>query len=149
MRDVSLGNTRSDAGGKATVDLLAPESSGTKIVNITYDADKLKPLSISGRCEAIWKIDAKQGRIGINLPAGCTESNLTFEVSGKAQVNDTIRLNVTGTSGFRPERIINGTITITANGKGAKKSPAMGTIASLAALAGAWAGAVAIARRRR
>jgi hypothetical protein len=149
MRDVALGNTRSAAGGTATVALLAPASSGKKVINITYDANRLKPLSISGRCEATWKVDAKQGRIGVTLSAGCTATNLAFEVSGKARVNDTIRLNVTGTSGFRPERIINGTITITAKGNGAKKSPGTGAFASLAVLAGAWAGAVAFARRRR
>jgi len=149
MRDVSLGNTRSFAGDKATVALLAPASSGKKVINITYDAARLKPLSITGECEATWKVDAKQGRIGVTFPAGCTASNLTFEASGKAQENDTIRLNVTGTSGFLPERIINGTITIVASEKGAKKSPAPGTFACLAALAGAWVGAVAFARRRR
>lgn len=149
MRDVSLGNTRSFAGGKATVAILAPASSGKKIINITYDAARLKPLSITGECEATWQVDAKQGRIGVTLPAGCTASNLTFEVSGKAQVNDTIRLNLTGTSGLLPERITNGTITIVASEKGAKKSPALGAFTSLAALVGAWAGAVAFARRRR
>jgi S-layer protein (TIGR01567 family) len=150
MRDISLGNTRSVAGGKAVVALLAPLSSGKKAINVTYDAARLKPLSISGRCEATWKVDAKQGRIGVTLPAGCTASNLTFEVSGKAQVNDTIRLNVTGTSGFRPQRIINGTIIIVDSENGAKKSPALGTLSCLAALAGAgaWAGAALVRRRR-
>ena len=149
MRDVSLGNTRSATGGKATVALFAPASNGKKIINIIYDAARLKPLNITGECEATWQVDAKQGRIGVTLPAGCTASNLTFEVSEKARANDTIRLNVTGTSGFLPERIINGTITIVAGEKGAKESPGTGASACLAALAGAWAGAGLFARRRR
>ena len=53
-------------------------------------------------------------------------------------------INVTGTSGFKPETILNGTITIALSEKGAKKSPALGILAGLAALA-----AGAYARRRR
>ena len=72
-------------------------------------------------------------------------ANLTFAVSSKAQANDTIDLNVTGTSGFKPETISNGTITIDASDNGAKKSPALGILAGLVALAGARA----YSRRRR
>jgi len=48
------------------------------------------------------------------------------------------------TPGFRPETITNGTITMVGGDKGAKKSPALGFLASLIALA-----AGAYARRRR
>jgi S-layer protein (TIGR01567 family) len=145
IRGVSLGNARGFAEGEVSIPLLAPHSDGEKRVNISYDVAKLKPTSISGACNASWQVDAKQGRIGVLLPAGCAAAaNLTFAVSGKARANDTIAINVTGTSGFRPETITNGTITIAASEKGAKKSPALGILAGLVALA-----AGAYARRRR
>jgi S-layer protein (TIGR01567 family) len=145
MRGVSLGDARALVGGEATIALLAPKSGGEKRINISYDASRLKATGISGECNASWQVDAKQGRIGVLLPAGCAAAaNLTFAVSGKARANDTIAINVTGTSGFRPETITNGTITIAASEKGAKKSPALGILAGLVALA-----AGAYARRRR
>ena len=144
MRGVSLGYAQAFAGGEVSIPLLAPNSNSEKRINISYDAAKLKATSISGECKAAWQVDAKQGRIGVLLPAGCAAANLTFAVTGKAQANDTIELNVTGTSGFKPETITNGTITIAASDKGAKKSPALGILAGLVALA-----AGAYARRRR
>jgi len=118
------------------------------MINISYDAARLRPMSISGECNASWQVDAKLGRIAVLLPAGCSAANLTFGVSSKAQANDTIDLNVTGTSGFKPETITNGAITISARDNGAKKSPGPGILASLVALA-AGAGAGAYFRRRR
>ena len=82
--------------------------------------------------------------IGVLLPPGCAAANLTFAVSNKALANDTIELNVTGTSGFKPETISNGTITIALSDKGAKKSPSLGFLATIVVLA-----AGAYARRRR
>ncbi|OPY51142.1 MAG: hypothetical protein A4E49_02427 [Methanosaeta sp. PtaU1.Bin112] len=143
--DVFLGNTKSFAGGEAAVALLAPKSNGEKIINISYDSARLKPIRISGKCNATWQVDEKQGTIGVLLPAACAQANLTFEVSGKARVNDAIKLNVTGISGFRPERITNGAIILVAGDYGEKKSPALGILAGLVALAGA----SACARRRR
>ncbi|MHB8117442.1 MAG: S-layer protein domain-containing protein [Methanothrix sp.] len=144
MRGVSLGVAQAFAGGEVSIPLRAPNSSGEKRINISYDAAKLKPTSISGECKATWQVDTKLGRIGVLLPGGCGAANLTFAVSSKALVNDTIELNVTGTSGFKPETISNGTITIAASDKGAKKSPALGILAGLVALA-----AGAYFRRRR
>lgn len=63
---------------------------------------------------------------------------------GFAQANDTIDLNVTGTSGLSPKAVSNSTITIAASEKVAKKSPAPGLMAGLMALA-----AGACARRRQ
>jgi hypothetical protein len=60
-------------------------------------------------------------------------------------VNDTIKLNVTSTSGFRPERITNATIVLVAGDYGEKRSPAFGILAGLFSLAGA----AACAWRRR
>ncbi len=146
IRGVSLGNAESFVGGEATIALLAPKSDSEKTVNISYDAARLKPTSISGQCNASWQVDAKKERIGVLLPAGCNAANLTFAVSSKVQANDTIDLNVTGTSGFKSETITNGTITIAASDNGAKKSPGPGILAGLVALA---AGAGAYFRRRR
>ena len=145
MRGVSLGNALAFAGGEVSIPLQAPKSSGEKRINISYDASRLKAKGITGGCNASWQVDAKLGRIGVLLPPGCGAANLTFVVSGKALANDTIAINVTGTSGFRPETILNGTITIAASEKGAKKSPALGILAGLVALAGAGA----YFRRRR
>jgi len=144
MRGVSLGDARALAGGEATIALLAPKSGGEKRINISYDASLLKATGITGGCNASWQVDAKQGRIGVLLPPGCAAANLTFAVSSKALANDTIAINMTGTSGFRPETILNGTITIAASEKGAKKSPALGILAGLVALATG-----AYARRRK
>ena len=144
MRGVSLGNALAFVGGEVSIPLQAPKSSGEKRINISYDVAKLKATDITGECKATWQVDAKLGRIGVLLPPGCAAANLTFAVSSKAQANDTIAINVTGTSGFRPETILNGTITIAASEKGAKKSPSLGILAGLVALA-----AGAYFRRRR
>ena len=135
MRGVSLGYAQAFAGGEVSIPLLAPNSNSEKRINISYDAAKLKATGISGECKATWQVDAKLGRIGVILPGGCGAANLTFAVSRKSQVNDTIDLEVIGTSGFKPETISNGTITIAASDKGAKKSPALGFLATLVALA--------------
>ncbi|MCK9441164.1 MAG: hypothetical protein M0Q13_07065 [Methanothrix sp.] len=144
VRGVSLGLVQAFAGGDVSIPLLAPNSNSEKRINISYDAARLKPTGISGECDATWQVDAKLGRIGVLLPAGCGAANLTFAVSSKAQVNETIELKVMGTSGFKPETVSNGIITIVAGDKGAKKSPALGFLATIVALA-----AGAYARRRR
>ncbi|HUS76663.1 MAG TPA: S-layer protein domain-containing protein [Methanothrix sp.] len=135
MRGVSLGFAQAFAGEEVSIPLDAPNSSGEKRINISYDAAKLKAMGISGECKPSWQIDAKLGQIGILLPGGCGAANLTFAVNKNSPVNDTIDLEVIGTSGFNPETITNGTITIAASDKGAKKSPALGFIATLIALA--------------
>jgi S-layer protein (TIGR01567 family) len=145
VRGVSLGNARALAGGEVSIALQTPKSNNEKWVNISYDAARLKPVNISGECKASWQVDAIEGRIDAHLPAGCAAANLTFAVSSKAQVNETIKLNVTSTSGFEPETVSNGIIIIAAGDKGAKKSSAMGILAGLVALTGAGA----LARRRR
>ncbi|MDD4161700.1 MAG: S-layer protein domain-containing protein [Methanothrix sp.] len=144
MRGISLGVAQAFAGEEVSVPLRAPNSNSEKIINISYDAARLKATSISGECNATWQVDVKQGRIGVFLPGGCGAANLTFAVSNKALVNDTIKLNVTGTSGFKPETVSNGTITIVEGDKRAKKSHALGILATLVALA---AGAYAWRRR--
>ncbi|MDD2835472.1 MAG: S-layer protein domain-containing protein [Methanothrix sp.] len=141
-RGVSLSDARAIAGGEASITLQTPQSNNEKWVNISYDAARLKPVNISGECKASWQVDAIEGRITAHLPAGCAVANLTFAVSSKAQANETIKLNLTSSRGFRPETVTNGVITIAASDKGAKKSPAMGVLVSLVALAaGAKAGA--------
>jgi len=142
MRGVSLSDAMATAGGEVSITLQTPKSNNEKWVNISYDAAKLKPVKISGECKASWQVDAIEGRITAHLPAGCAVANLTFAVSSKAQANETIKLNLTSSRGFRPETVTNGVITIAASDNGAKKSPALGFLASLVALAaGARAGA--------
>jgi hypothetical protein len=148
MRGVSLSDARAIAGGEVSITLQTPKSNNEKWVNISYDEARLRPVNILGECNASWQVDAIEGRISAHLPAGCAEANLTFAVSSKAQANETIKLNVTSTRGFKPETVANGAITIAASDKGAKKSPAMGILAGLIALA-AGARARAYFRRRR
>jgi hypothetical protein len=146
MRGVSLGFAEAFVGREVSISLQAPNSAGEKRINISYDAARLKATGITGGCNASWQVDATQGRIAVLMPAGCAAAaaNLTFVVSSKARANDTINLNVTGTSGFKPDTILNGTITIAAGDERSMKSPALGFIATLVALA-----AGACARRRR
>jgi hypothetical protein len=87
-------------------------------------------------------VDSNAGKISVLLPGGCVSANLTFDAKNAAskRANETAYLNVTGTSGFKPEYITNGSITIVAGDKAAKKSDALGFVASIAAiLAGAYA----------
>ena len=102
----------------------------------------LKATSISGECKPTWQVDSNAGKISVLLPGGCGAANLTFAIKNSAakRANDTTYLNVTGTSGFKPETITNGSITIAAGDKAARKSGALGFVASLAAfVAGAYA----------
>ncbi|MDD4580146.1 MAG: S-layer protein domain-containing protein, partial [Methanothrix sp.] len=136
MRNVSLDSVQAFPGGQATVRLAVPGPGGNKAVNITYDASKLTPLSISGDGKATWQINATSGEIGVLLPEGSDAANLTFAVKKGISTNDTIDLNITGMSGFVADVVSNGAINIV---KG-KTSPSLGLLASLAALAaGAWA----------
>ncbi len=76
-------------------------------------------------------VDAKPGRY--ELRVRIENSVNAIQVFGEF-------FNVTGSSGFEPETITNGSITIAAGDKAARKSGALGFIASLAAfVAGAYA----------
>jgi S-layer protein (TIGR01567 family) len=143
MRGVYLGSAQAIAGEEVSVPLQAPKSGGEKRINLTYDAVRTKAAGIFGECKPSWQVDEEQGRIAILLPAGCNAANITFSVDRKSTVNDTIHLNVTGTSGFKPETITNATITVTDSHEGTPESHALGFVAALAALA-----AVAHTRRR-
>ena len=135
MRNVSLASVQATPGGQATVRLAVPGSGGNKAVNITYDASKLTPLTISGDGKATWQVNSTSGEIGVLLPEGSDAANLTFAVKKGISTNDTVDLNITGISGFVADVVSNGAINIV---KG-KTSPALGLLASLAALAaGAW-----------
>ncbi|MDD1761954.1 MAG: hypothetical protein LUQ59_06935 [Methanothrix sp.] len=136
MRNISLASVQASPGGQATVQLAVPGPGGNKTVNITYDATKLTPLTISGDDKATWQVNATSGEIGVLLPAGCDAANLTFAVKKGISANDTVDLNITGMSGFEADVVSNGAINIV---KG-KTSPALGLLTSLATLAaGAWA----------
>jgi len=136
VRNVSLASTEASPGGQATVRLEAPVSGGNKIVNITYDANKLTPLTISGNGKANWLVNATSGEIGVILPDGCDAADLTFAVNKSISTNDSIKLNITDMSGFVADVVSNGAIDIVME----KSSQALGLLATLAALvAGAWA----------
>jgi S-layer protein (TIGR01567 family) len=142
VRGISLGSTDALAGESVAIPLEAPISGAEKRINISYDATMVKATGISGECEPTWKVDSNAGRISVLLPGGCGSANLTFDAKNTAskRANETTYLNVTGTSGFKPEYITNGSITIVAGDKAAEKSDALGFVASIAAiLAGAYA----------
>jgi len=145
MRGISLGSTIAQAGESVTIPLEAPISGAEKRINISYDATMVKLTGISGECKPTWKVDSNLGKISVLLPGGCGSANLTFDAKNSAskRANETSYLNVTGTSGFKPEYVANGSITIVAGDKAAKKSDALGSVASIAAIL-----AAAYARRR-
>jgi S-layer protein (TIGR01567 family) len=142
VRGISLGSTVAQAGESVAIPLEAPISGVEKRINISYDATMVKAVGISGECNPTWKVDSNLGKISVLLPGGCGAANLTFDARNSAskRANETAYLNVTGTSGFKPEYTINGSITIVAGDKAAEKSGALGFVASIAAiLAGAYA----------
>ncbi len=142
VRGISLGSTDARAGESVNIPLEAPVSAGEKRINISYDTSMVKATGISGECRPTWQVDSNAGKISVLLPGGCGAANLTFAIENSAaqRAFDTTYLNVTGSSGFKPETITNGSITIAAGDKAAKKSGALGFIASFAALvAGAYA----------
>jgi hypothetical protein len=142
VRGISLGSAEAFNGESVTIPLEAPTSNAEKRINISYDATIVKAVGISGECKPTWRVDSKAGRISVLLPGSCGAANLTFAIKNFAarKGNDTTYLNVTGSSGFKPETITNGSITIVADDKAAKKSGALGFVASFAAfVAGAYA----------
>ncbi len=141
MRGIYLGSADASAGESVSIPVEAPSSGGEKRINLSYDASAVKAISISGSCDPSWQVDLKAGRISVLLPVNCSAANLTFTAE---KANATIGINVTGTSGFVPLNITNGTITIAADDRMAEKSDALGFAASLIALAVA----AANARRR-
>ncbi|HEX7445607.1 MAG TPA: S-layer protein domain-containing protein, partial [Methanothrix sp.] len=141
-RGIHLGSADVKAGESVNIPLEAPVSGVEKNINISYNATMLKATNISGECKPTWQVDSNAGKISVLLPGGCGAANLTFATKNSAaqRANGTTYLNVTGTRGFKPETITNGSITIAADDKAARKSGALGFIASLAAfVAGAYA----------
>lgn len=142
MRDVSLGSAQAKPGESVTIPLEAPVFGNEKRIHISYNATMLKAMGISGECKPTWQVDSNAGNISVLLPEGCGAANITFAAKNVAseEANVTIDLNVTGTSGFEPETITNGSIIIAKEGIAAKKSDAMGIVATIAAfVAGAYA----------
>jgi hypothetical protein len=142
MRDISLGSALAKPGESVTIPLEAPAAGSEKRINISYNATMVKAMGISGGCNPTWQVDSNAGKIIVLLPGGCGAANLTFAAKNSAtqKANVTIDLNVTGTSGFKPETTTNGSITIAKEGIAAKKSDAMGIVATFAAfVAGAYA----------
>ena len=127
MRDIFLGSVIATTGGTATVPIVVPASGGDKSINISYDPAVAKATGVTG-CNASWQADQELGRINVTLPAGCGAANLTFAAN---KVNADTDLLVVGTSGFYPQNVTNGSITVVQG----KKSPGPGLIFALGALA--------------
>lgn len=140
MHGVFLGSSSTRTGGRVNVSLEVPTTNSEKKVDISYSPETLKALGAFGPCQTPSSMDEKAGWINVTFPPGCGETNLTF-VAG--QKNATSDLKVVKVEGFKPDRLINGTITILPE-KNAKKSSDLLFITALAALS-----IVAALRRRR
>jgi hypothetical protein len=137
MRGVSLGSAQASAKEEISIPLEAPVYGGEKRINISYDPNVVKAKGISGPCNPSWNDDRKAGKVSVLLPTGCSAANLTFMAK---KVNTTTYLNVIGTNGFKPETIVNGSITVLRTDVGDRKSDAPGFILALFAIAfGAYA----------
>lgn len=141
MHGVSIGSNSSQSGKSTTVKLEVPNSDAKKSVVVSYNPDQITAIGASGSCNAASYVDQKAGKIRVEFPPQCSSTNLTF-VGG--QKNATSPLQVAKVEGFIPDKVINGSITVTAN-KNAKQSSAPAFIAGIAALSMA----AAAARRRK
>ncbi len=142
VRGVSLGSAEALAGESVTIPLEAPVNGSEKRIGISYDASIVKATGIEGECKPTWQVESNPGTITVLLPEGCGAANLTFAARNTAaeKENVTVDLNITSTSGFDPETITNGSISIAADGSASKKSDTLGIMATLAAfVAGAYA----------
>jgi hypothetical protein len=140
VRGVLLGSAEVAAKDSVSIPLQVPATGGEKRIVVSYDASKVKAQGVSGACNSSWQNNAKAGRISVVLPAGCGAANLTFLAS---KANATSDLKVINVTGFYPETVTNGTITVLPWNGAARKSGTAGFLVALAALAIA-----AFARRR-
>ena len=135
VQGISLGSARALAGETISIPLEAPVAADEKLINISYDPTAIKAVDIKSECNASWQIDSKKGKMGVLLPGDCGAANLTFMANRRSKENITTKLNVTATSGFIPDSITNGTITIIPNEKSSKKSAAPSVLISALAVA--------------
>lgn len=135
MRGISLGSAEISAGETASIPVEIPSSSVERWINLTYDSNNAQALGISGNCSPSWQLEEAKGLMRITFPANCSKAELSFKA---IEPNEIIDINVTGWSGFEPEDITNGTITVLA-GEGAadkaKKSNGPGYATFLLAIA--------------
>ena len=134
MLGISLGSSEVFAKETVSIPLEAPTSGGEKRIDISYDAAMVKPTNISGVCKPSWQVDPREGRISVLLPAGCGSASLSFTSKQATEENVTTYLEVINVSGFSPETVSNGSITIMPNSKTTEKSGAMGFFAALSTL---------------
>ena len=135
MRGIYLGSAEVSADEKASIPVEVPLSSMERRVNLKYNTSLAEALSISGNCSPSWQLEEDEGWISILFPANCSQASLSFEAK---EENATIDLNVTGWSGFEPEDITNGSITVLAReveAEEARKSNDPGYAAALLVLA--------------
>jgi S-layer protein (TIGR01567 family) len=135
MRGISLGSAEISAGETASIPVEIPSSSVERWINLTYDSNNAQALGISGNCSPSWQLEEAKDLMRITFPANCSKAELSFKA---IEPNEIIDINVTGWSGFEPEDITNGTITVLA-GEGAadkaKKSNGPGYATFLLAIA--------------
>jgi S-layer protein (TIGR01567 family) len=143
MNGVFIGSNSTRSGGIVTIPIEVPATDSKKIVNISYDPASLKATGVSGSCKASANLDNKAGIISVVFPSRCSKVNLTF-IAG--QKNATSRIDVANVDGFRPDKVINGSVIVKAE-TNAKKSSAPALIYALTAIS--LAAAAGRATRRR
>jgi S-layer protein (TIGR01567 family) len=130
MRGVSIGSNSTLTGKMATVPLEVPNSDSEKSVDLSYNPAEIEATGASGSCATPTYIDQKAGKIRVVFPPRCSSTNITF--IGR-QMNATSMLDVVKVEGFKPEKVINGSITVMPD-KNAKKSSGLTIITALAAV---------------
>jgi hypothetical protein len=114
MRDIYLGSAEALPGETVSIPVEVPSSGMERAIDLRYNSTIAQALAISGNCSPTWQLDGAQlerseGRIKIRFPANCSKAELSFRAVGS---NSSVDINATGWSGFEPEDITNGTITI-------------------------------------
>jgi len=134
---VELGSGTALAEQNVTVPLKVP-ALGNKNIEIIYDPAVVKAIGITGPSKVSSLINQSAGKISIIMPSGYNSTNITFMAR---DINATTHLNITKVEGFRPAKVINGSITVKAE---TKKSSAPTFAAAIAALI-----VVVLVRRKR
>jgi len=124
MRDIYLGSAEALPGETVSIPVEVPSSGMERAIDLRYDSTIAQALDISGNCSPTWQLDGAQldgvqldqgqlgrgeGRIKIHFPTNCSKAELSFRTIG---ANSSVNINATGWSGFEPEDITNGTITV-------------------------------------
>jgi len=134
MHDIYLGSAEISAGDTFSIPVEVPSSGIERWIDLKYNSTIAEAIGITGNCSPTWQLEEGEGRMKILFPANCSRAELSFRAIGS---NATVDIDVIGWSGFEPEDITNGTITILPGERAAdevKKSNGPGYAVSLIAI---------------